>query len=294
MDDMVYHCRAVARGLQRPLLMADLPFASYPTRDVGAREFRPPDAGGRRGDGQARERAVADRHRRVPRRPRRRGLRASGPQAPVSAQDRRVPRAGPRRGCRRADDRERQGARVRRRRPRAAGVHPDRARQAHYRGAVGARDRHRRGPGHRRPDPRAVRHPRHHQRPQAALRAQLHGRRGGQPRRDASLRSRRARTAATRRPSTASHDAGRLDRGGRSRPRARVARGGRAHHLRADDGQPPSRPHQPDRTGARAWRPLRRQHLRQPDAVRAERGFQPLSAHAGARRRDARIGRAAI
>ena len=34
MDDMVYHCRAVSRGLQRPLLMADLPFASYPTRDV--------------------------------------------------------------------------------------------------------------------------------------------------------------------------------------------------------------------------------------------------------------------
>jgi 3-methyl-2-oxobutanoate hydroxymethyltransferase len=34
MDDMVYHCRAVARGLQRPLLIADLPFASYPTRDV--------------------------------------------------------------------------------------------------------------------------------------------------------------------------------------------------------------------------------------------------------------------
>ena len=34
MDDMVYHCRAVARGLQRPLLMADLPFASFPTRDV--------------------------------------------------------------------------------------------------------------------------------------------------------------------------------------------------------------------------------------------------------------------
>jgi 3-methyl-2-oxobutanoate hydroxymethyltransferase len=34
MDDMVYHCKAVARGLHRPLLMADLPFASYPTRDV--------------------------------------------------------------------------------------------------------------------------------------------------------------------------------------------------------------------------------------------------------------------
>ncbi len=34
MDDIVYHCRAVARGLHRPLLMADLPFASYPTRDI--------------------------------------------------------------------------------------------------------------------------------------------------------------------------------------------------------------------------------------------------------------------
>jgi len=34
MYDMVYHCKAVARGLHRPLLMADLPFASYPTRDV--------------------------------------------------------------------------------------------------------------------------------------------------------------------------------------------------------------------------------------------------------------------
>jgi 3-methyl-2-oxobutanoate hydroxymethyltransferase len=34
MDDIVYHCRAVARGLHRPLLMADLPFASYPTREL--------------------------------------------------------------------------------------------------------------------------------------------------------------------------------------------------------------------------------------------------------------------
>lgn len=34
MDEMIYHCKAVARGLHRPLLMADLPFASYPTRDV--------------------------------------------------------------------------------------------------------------------------------------------------------------------------------------------------------------------------------------------------------------------
>jgi 3-methyl-2-oxobutanoate hydroxymethyltransferase len=31
MDDIVYHCKAVARGLHRPFLVADLPFASYPT-----------------------------------------------------------------------------------------------------------------------------------------------------------------------------------------------------------------------------------------------------------------------
>ncbi len=34
MDDIVYHCKAVARGLHRPLLVADLPFASYPTREL--------------------------------------------------------------------------------------------------------------------------------------------------------------------------------------------------------------------------------------------------------------------
>lgn len=34
MDDMVYHCRAVSRGLHRPVFMADLPFASYPTKDI--------------------------------------------------------------------------------------------------------------------------------------------------------------------------------------------------------------------------------------------------------------------
>jgi 3-methyl-2-oxobutanoate hydroxymethyltransferase len=30
MDDMVYHCRAVARGLARAFFVADMPFASYP------------------------------------------------------------------------------------------------------------------------------------------------------------------------------------------------------------------------------------------------------------------------
>jgi 3-methyl-2-oxobutanoate hydroxymethyltransferase len=33
MDDIVYHCRAVARGLNRPFLIADLPFMSYPSKD---------------------------------------------------------------------------------------------------------------------------------------------------------------------------------------------------------------------------------------------------------------------
>ena len=29
MDDMLLHCRAVARGASRPLLIGDLPFGSY-------------------------------------------------------------------------------------------------------------------------------------------------------------------------------------------------------------------------------------------------------------------------
>src|SRR5271169_6426141 len=33
MDDVVYHSRAVSRGLRRAFLMADLPFMSYTTPD---------------------------------------------------------------------------------------------------------------------------------------------------------------------------------------------------------------------------------------------------------------------
>jgi 3-methyl-2-oxobutanoate hydroxymethyltransferase len=33
MDDIVYHCHVVARGLHRPFLMADLPFMSYPSKE---------------------------------------------------------------------------------------------------------------------------------------------------------------------------------------------------------------------------------------------------------------------
>jgi 3-methyl-2-oxobutanoate hydroxymethyltransferase len=34
MDQMVYHCKAVSRGVSRAFLMADLPFMSYPSREV--------------------------------------------------------------------------------------------------------------------------------------------------------------------------------------------------------------------------------------------------------------------
>jgi 3-methyl-2-oxobutanoate hydroxymethyltransferase len=37
MDDMVYHCAAVARGTARPLLMADLPFMSFASPELALR-----------------------------------------------------------------------------------------------------------------------------------------------------------------------------------------------------------------------------------------------------------------
>lgn len=37
MDDMVYHCRMVARGCRLPLLMADMPFLSYPNVEAALR-----------------------------------------------------------------------------------------------------------------------------------------------------------------------------------------------------------------------------------------------------------------
>jgi 3-methyl-2-oxobutanoate hydroxymethyltransferase len=32
-DNVIYHCKAVSRGLHRPFLVADLPFMSYPSRE---------------------------------------------------------------------------------------------------------------------------------------------------------------------------------------------------------------------------------------------------------------------
>ncbi len=34
MDHMVYHCAAVVRGLRRPFLIGDMPFMSYPTKEL--------------------------------------------------------------------------------------------------------------------------------------------------------------------------------------------------------------------------------------------------------------------
>ncbi len=34
LDHVIYHCKAVAKGMHRPFLVADLPFMSYPSREV--------------------------------------------------------------------------------------------------------------------------------------------------------------------------------------------------------------------------------------------------------------------
>ena len=42
MDQMVYHCAAVARAVQHAFLMADLPFASYTSRELALANGRSP------------------------------------------------------------------------------------------------------------------------------------------------------------------------------------------------------------------------------------------------------------
>jgi 3-methyl-2-oxobutanoate hydroxymethyltransferase len=34
LDHVIYHCKAVAKGMHRPFLVADLPFMSYPSREI--------------------------------------------------------------------------------------------------------------------------------------------------------------------------------------------------------------------------------------------------------------------
>ncbi len=160
MDQMVYHCAAVARGLRRPFLIADLPFMSYPSRELAlANAVRLMQEGGARmvklesGKGQTEivEYLCPSRHR---------GVRAPGlkPQSVhktggfrVQGRDEEAARRMLR-GC--------AGARSRGRGSGAARVHPGRARPRHHPGAERAGDRHRRRARHRRPDPGAVRHAR--------------------------------------------------------------------------------------------------------------------------------------
>jgi len=68
MDHMVYHSAAVARGLHRPFLIVDLPFMSYPSRELAlANAVRLMQEAGRAWS--ARKRQSADRGGRVPRQP---------------------------------------------------------------------------------------------------------------------------------------------------------------------------------------------------------------------------------
>ena len=99
-----------------------------------------------------------------------------------------------------------------------------------------------------------LRHARHHHRAQAALRAQLHGRRRQQPRGAAALRECREGARVSRHPNTASSDRWR-----RSRPSPRCAsacarwrRDGQRVAFVPTMGNLHRRPRQPHRGGARA------------------------------------------
>src|SRR4051812_41232683 len=156
MDDIIYHSKAVARGLHRPFLVADLPFASYPTADIAlANSVRLMQEGGAEmvklesGIGQLEIVEFLARH-----------------DIAVCAHLGLKPQSVHKTGGFRVQGRDDAAARrmlenaragIRRRRHRAAGVHSLRARQAHHRGAGSAGDRHRRRPRYRRPDPGAVR-----------------------------------------------------------------------------------------------------------------------------------------
>ena len=133
MDDVVYHCRAVARGLHRPFLMADLPFMSYPSKSEAlANSVRLMQEGGAQDD-QARKRRHADRDRRVS------GRHDIAVCAHLGLKPQSVHKTGGFRvqgreeRCGGADDRQRQAPRGCRRGHRAARMHPVRAGQTDHR-----------------------------------------------------------------------------------------------------------------------------------------------------------------
>jgi 3-methyl-2-oxobutanoate hydroxymethyltransferase len=95
-NDIVYHSRAVARGLRRAFLVADMPFMSYANPDQALENsVRMMQEGGAMmiNDQTGRWRRP-DRDRRASRAPRYSCLRAPRAEAPVRAQDRRVSCAG--------------------------------------------------------------------------------------------------------------------------------------------------------------------------------------------------------
>ena len=146
MDDIVYHCKAVARGLHRPFLVADLPFASYPTADIAlANSVRLMQEGGAEmvklesGLGQLEIVEFLARH-----------------DIAVCAHLGLKPQSVHKTGGFKVQGRDeaaakrmleqRQGARIRGRGHRAARMHSVGARQANHRSARSAGHRHRRGP----------------------------------------------------------------------------------------------------------------------------------------------------
>ena len=189
MDDVVYHSKAVARGLHRPFLVADLPFASYPTPEVAlANSVRLMQEGGAEmvklesGIGQLEIVEFLARH-------------DIAVCAHLGLKPQSVHKTG--------------GFRVQGRDDAAAQRMLENARSLESAGAdivllecipseLGKRitqslrsagDRHRRGPRHRRADPGALRRTGHHLGPQAAIRQELHGGRELESRRSRSLRT---------------------------------------------------------------------------------------------------------
>ena len=180
MDQMVYHCAAVARGLHRPFLIADLPFMSYPSKDLAlANSVRLMQEGGAQMvklESGGKQTEIVEF--------------LAGHDIAVCAHLGLKPQSVHKTGGFRVQGRERDAAtRLLEEARRSRRPAPTSCCSSAFRRRSGRRitealqragDRHRRGPGHRRADPGLLRHARHHHRAQAALRAQFHGRCGAQ------------------------------------------------------------------------------------------------------------------
>ncbi len=188
MDHIVYHCAAVARGLNRPFLIADMPFMSYPSKDHAlTNAVRLMQEGGAQmvklesGAGQVEIVEFLSSH-----------------DIAVCAHLGLKPQSVHKTGGFRVQGREANAADQMIRDAQAleaAGADlvlleciPPALGKAVTEAVQRARHRHRRGPARRWPDSRAVRRARHHSGSQAALRRELHARRRQQPRSAQALR----------------------------------------------------------------------------------------------------------